>query len=774
MRSSAALLVATLITFGLTPALPATAGDEVQPHIVNGSDATIQEAPWQVALMKSVASVGDPSEQFCGGSVLSATWVVTAAHCVDTVRNPDEMWVLAGTATLPPKGDPSVTRHAVDAILIHPSWQSALYNNDVALLRLSSPLPLDGVTIAPIAIPSVATPGFADWPAAGTPALITGWGDTNPNRTQGKPIYATQLQKATVQVLAGPEQERCGDYRIADADTRGYNRVTMLCAGTTTPPLIDSCQGDSGGPLAIQQGGTWYLAGITSWGQDCATPGYPGLYARVTTFAKWIERATQPSYTGSLQVSVPDDYSIGCASLYAATGEGGAVSALCSSGGTTLTLPLVWPGRYRMLTSYLDDYGLESWYSVSGPQESRSEATAITVKAGAVTRVSTTALQGSALRVELPTSALGSVAAGALCARTVSAGGMDQEGEACMASGATSVLVPRIPPGATKVKINNTYPGSPYASGWYAGARLVASEREATEVTTQKGRTSSVSVSLTPGARISGRVTTGGSPDNVLLTLGAAGEGGTLDLRQADETGAYEFSSLLPGTYLIAGEDGSGLGLPQWWDGASTADQATPITVSEGGVVTGIDLALPAAGGIVGTITGPGGAALSPESVLSVTAWRGDTAVATAPVDLASGIYYVGPMLPGGVRLQVTDASGIYAPAWFGGGTGTQVDVVGGNYLQGFDIALALAPRIAVEGTRQGGRVVVSGEVAAFEATTVTPWVRLRGARDFTAGEPVAVRADGTFRWTLTTRKAVSVYFTAGDVTSKRVRVPAR
>lgn len=768
------VIAAAVIALCLTPALPATAAGDAQPHIVNGSGATIQDAPWQVALMKSEASADASSEQFCGGSVLSATWVVTAAHCVDTVRNPDEMWILAGTATLPPKRDPSVTRYAVDAILINPSWQEAQSNNDVALLRLSSPLPLNGVTIAPIAIPSVATPGFADWPAEGTPALITGWGDTNPDRTQGKPTYPTQLQKATVQVLAGPEQKRCGDYPVADGDTRGYNHVTMLCAGTTTPPLIDSCQGDSGGPLAIQQGGTWYLAGITSWGQNCATPGYPGLYARVTTFAKWIERAMQPSYTGSLQVSVPSSYSIGCASLYPATGEGAAVSTLCSSGGTTLTLPLVWPGRYRMLTSYLDDYGLESWYSVSGPQESQSDATPITVKAGVVTRVSTTALRGSALRVELPASVIGSVAAGSLCARTMSADEMDPTGEACIGAGATSVLVPRIPPGATKVKIANTYPGSPYASGWYAGSRLVVSDQEATEVRTERGQTASVSVTLTPGARISGRATTGGSPDAVLLTLGVVGEAGTLDLRVADKTGAYEFSSLLPGTYLIAGADSNGLGLPQWWDGASTADQATPIIVSEGGVVTGIDLSLPAAGGIVGTITGPGGAALSREAALSVTAWRGDTAVATGPVDLASGIYYVGPMLPGGVRLQVTDASGIYAPAWFGGGTGTPVDVVGGKNLQGFDIALALAPRIAVEGTRQGGRVVVSGGVAAFEATSVTPWVRLRGARDFTAGDPVAVRADGTFRWTLTTRKAVSVYFTAGDVTSKRVRVPAR
>ena len=63
---------------------------------------------------------------------------------------------------------------------------------------------------------------------------------------------------------------------------------SMICAGYTQGGK-DSCQGDSGGPLVCQSGYNAVIVGVVSWGYGCAYAGYPGVYARVTTFLPWIK-----------------------------------------------------------------------------------------------------------------------------------------------------------------------------------------------------------------------------------------------------------------------------------------------------------------------------------------------------------------------------------------------------------------------------------------------------------------------------------------------------
>ena len=59
----------------------------------------------------------------------------------------------------------------------------------------------------------------------------------------------------------------------------------MFCAGLLGIGGRDSCQGDSGGPMVVNG----VLAGVVSWGNECADPDYPGVYAKVLTVKGWIE-----------------------------------------------------------------------------------------------------------------------------------------------------------------------------------------------------------------------------------------------------------------------------------------------------------------------------------------------------------------------------------------------------------------------------------------------------------------------------------------------------
>ena len=270
------LSLGTLLAIGLAAQNVAYAQSapeqSVTPRIINGQAVDITEVPWQVALVNS-DTPQDYYAQFCGGSIASENWIVTAAHCLPGKTEAD-IEVLAGVTTL---GEPGSTRIAVQQIISHPQYDDFTLENDIALLRLASPLNLDSASKSPIALPYVQPP--ATWPAANTPATVSGWGNTSTNSNN----YPNDLMAAEVDVLTDPADSQCGSYSTYD-----YLPESMLCAAEMTYER-DSCQGDSGGPLAVNVAGKWTLAGIVSWGFGCADPLYPGVYTRVTKYLGWLE-----------------------------------------------------------------------------------------------------------------------------------------------------------------------------------------------------------------------------------------------------------------------------------------------------------------------------------------------------------------------------------------------------------------------------------------------------------------------------------------------------
>ena len=63
----------------------------------------------------------------------------------------------------------------------------------------------------------------------------------------------------------------------------------MFCAGYPGVGGKDACNGDSGGPFVCNVNNKAVIAGIVSWGEKCALPEYPGVYARVTKILDWIK-----------------------------------------------------------------------------------------------------------------------------------------------------------------------------------------------------------------------------------------------------------------------------------------------------------------------------------------------------------------------------------------------------------------------------------------------------------------------------------------------------
>ena len=245
--------------------------DPVTPKIINGQPVNVSTVPWQIAMVFA-DTADDYDAQFCGGSIISANWVVTAAHCVEGATASD-IEILAGVTTL---GEAGSSRIGLQQIISHPDYDDWTLEHDIALLKVSSAIPLNGTTRASIALPFELS--AATWPAAGAASTVSGWGNTSTSSD----AYPSDLYAAVVDVLTSPTDTSCGSYLQSE-----YLPDVMLCAGELTLGK-DSCQGDSGGPLAVQAAGTWTLAGIVSWGYGCADPDYPGVYTRVTTYLDWI------------------------------------------------------------------------------------------------------------------------------------------------------------------------------------------------------------------------------------------------------------------------------------------------------------------------------------------------------------------------------------------------------------------------------------------------------------------------------------------------------
>ncbi|KAK7805249.1 hypothetical protein U0070_001149, partial [Myodes glareolus] len=230
-------------------------------RIVGGNTAPFGAWPWLVRLQFR----GQP---LCGGVLVAASWVLTAAHCFAGASN-ELLWTV--TLAEGPQGE-QAEEVQVNRILPHPKFDPQTFHNDLALVQLWTPVSPEGPA-RPICLPQ----GSRE-PPAGTPCTIAGWGalfEDGPESEVVREARVPLLSAATCQKALGP----------------GLRPSTMLCAGYLAGG-IDSCQGDSGGPLTCSEPGPHpreVLFGVTSWGDGCGEPGKPGVYTRVAVFKDWLQ-----------------------------------------------------------------------------------------------------------------------------------------------------------------------------------------------------------------------------------------------------------------------------------------------------------------------------------------------------------------------------------------------------------------------------------------------------------------------------------------------------
>lgn len=237
---------------------------------MGGGEALEKTWPWQVGLR-----LRDGGKIFCGGTLISSNFVLSASHCFEQVRKND-IFLSAGHLSKKYRSgskEPGFQQFLAKQIIMHDQYDPNVIYADIALVKVSGNFKITEY-VKPACLPEN---NFT--PQDDAVCAITGWGETDGSKDR--------LNQVTIPIVNLKQCKNLLDGGVKDK--------TQLCAGDVRHGGVDTCQGDSGGPMVCVSGGVWKVTGVTSWGFGCGERNSPGVYTNIAKYRNWINFHLQRS-----------------------------------------------------------------------------------------------------------------------------------------------------------------------------------------------------------------------------------------------------------------------------------------------------------------------------------------------------------------------------------------------------------------------------------------------------------------------------------------------